>query len=577
MQNHLRYSVSIWAVIFFLITPLGAHGSDPQPGTTHESDTASLPAMPTPEKFVSLKIPLFSTHFAETPVALVNDEPITLGELAEALGPLRALDTKQEAVYQSVLQRIIRSRLILQEAINIGLNETDTMKNQIENFKIKTLQQELIKNHLQGLVPDPADVEDVYQQLSREVQLYSLTFELGADAQLFLDETQDGDFDQLANKYIEAGKAMAEKGDQYLKIKDLLPQVGQQVYSMKKGSVSKVFRTEKGFLLFQLTDTRFVEDPTVEKQAVRIVLDTLKKQKAMEYSNTLTDKYVTFDDALYEQLDFDTSLEELLKDDRVLATVKGEEPVIITVGDLAAKLQLNFFHGADKAQKLKMINERKDSTISNMLFRHTSEREAHHLGLDQTEDFKRKVAAFERSTLFSAFMDKVILPDVRITSEDVRTYYDEHIDEYSSPAMLRMNSLVFHNQQDAESALDKLRKGADFNWVSANASGFVDPDAEGVLPFDEKLLSLTSLPNDLQESARGANKGDSLFYAASEGDYYYVLVIKEVFPPEPQPYEQARNAVSRTVFDQKARELLDEWITKLKEYYPTQVFLIDQG
>jgi hypothetical protein len=257
--------------------------------------------------------------------------------------------------------------------------------------------------------------------------------------------------------------------------------------------------------------------------------------------------------------------------------VKGEEPITITVGELAARLQTNFFHGADKAQKLKIVNERKDSTISNMLFRYTSELEARHLGLDKTADFQRSIETFERSTLFTAFMDKVILPDVKLTAEEVRTYYDEHIDEYSSPAMLRMNSLVFHTREDAESALEKLRKGADFKWVSANAAGFVPPDTEGLLPFDEKLLSLTSLPEDLQESASGAKKGDSLLYAAPAGDYYYVLVMEQIFPPEPQAYDQARGAVSRTVFDKKAQQVLDDWITKLKEFYDTQIFLTDPG
>ncbi len=530
---------------------------------------------------MSLKIPLFSPHFVDTPVALVNDEPITLGELAESLGPSSEPETKQgeedSSDYQNVLQRIIRSRLIVQEAINIGLNETDTMRNQVENFKIKKLQQELIQNHLKGLEPDPVDVEDVYKQISREVRLYPLTFDSGAEAQRFLDELKDGDFDLLAKKYIEEGKVKGEMEEQYVKIKDLLPQVGQQVYSMEKGGVSNVFRTAEGFLLFQLVDTRFVQDPSVEKEAVRIVLDTLRRQKAMEYSNALTDKYVIFDQALYEQLDFDADFEELLQDKRVLATVKGEEPITITVGELAARLQTNFFHGADKAQKLKIVNERKESTISNMLFRYTSELEARHLGLDKTADFQRSVETFERSTLFAAFMDKVILPDVKLTAEEVRTYYDEHIDEYSSPAMLRMNSLVFHTREDAESALEKLRKGADFNWVSANATGFVPPDTEGLLPFDEKLLSLTSLPEDLQESASKAKKGDSLLYAAQASGYYYVLLMEQIFPPEPQPYDQAKGAVARTVFDKKAQQLLDDWIIKLKEFYPTQIFLTEPG
>lgn len=569
-------------LLFLLITTLGVRGNELPDGVVLKAGGDVLPAMPAvAEQFVSLKVPLRSPHFVDTPVALVNEEPITLAELAGSLGsPSNSATTEGEeesADYQGVLQRLINSMLIAQEARNIGLNETDSFRSQVKAFKIKTLQRELIRNHLEGLEPDPAEVEKVYKQISREVQLHVLTFESGAEAQRFLDELKEVDFDQLAEKYIEESKAKEEGGENYVKMKDLLPQVGQQVYAMEKGGVSNIFRTEKGFILFRLTDSRFVEDPSVEKEAIRIVLDSLRRQKAMEYSNSLSDKYVTFNEELYQHLDFDADFEELLQDERVLATVQGEEPIIITVADLATRLQANFFHGADKAQKLKIINERKDSTISNMLFSYTSELEAHRLGFDQTKEYQRSVETFERATLFKAFMDKVVLPDVKLNAEEVRSYYDEHIDEYSSPAMLRMSSLVFHTRQGAESALDKLRKGADFKWVSANATGFVPPETKGLLPFDEKLLSLTSLPADLQETAGRAKKGESLLYAAPEGDYYYVLVIEQTFPPEPQPYAAARSAVARVVFDKKTQQLINEWTIKLKEFYPTQIFLTDRG
>lgn len=536
----------------------------------------SVPGVQTMD-YITLEMPLFSPQLADIPIAMVNEVPITLRELEASLSqqknPLPENQGEKEKEYLRILNRLITSRLIVQEAINMGLDDTDSYKKQVDNYKFNTLQKELIASHLKELEPDPVDVEEVYKQISREVNLSTIIFEFGSDAQKFLDEVKDGDFDELAKQYVEEGKATEEKGEQYVKLKDLLTQVGQQVYSMKIGDVSNIFRDENGFVMFRLVDARFVEDPEVKKEAVRITLDTLKKQKAMEYSNALVQKYVDFDEELYNQLDFDADLKELQQDKRVLATVKSEEPKIITVEDLAKNLKFGFFHGADKAQKLKMINERKDSALSNILFRYTSELEANNLGLDQTEEFKRKVETFERTTLFSAFMNKVLLPDVQLAAEEVRSYFDEHIEEYMSPLMLRMNSLVFNNRQDAESSLDKLRKGADFSWVSANASGLVDPETEGILSFDRNLLSLTALPEDLQQVVKDVQQNDFLLYAQPESDFYYLLVVEDVFPPVEQPYDKVRDEVAKIAFNMKTEKLLDEWIVKLKEVYPTEIFL----
>ncbi len=580
MKNRF-VSLFICGVVFLpLLHQLEARADELLPGAARETGSPAMPA-PATEEFISLKIPLRSPLFADTPVALVNDEPITLRELAESVS-LQQEETAEQAGdkenrYKQVLDRLINIRLVVEEGINIGLNETAEMTTEVENFKLNVQQNMLISKHLQGLEPDPADVADVYKQMSREVQLHSITFASGYQAQQFLNEVKDGDFDQLLAKYVAEGAITEQKTEPHVKIKDLLPQVGQQVYSLAVGGFSTIFRSEGGFLLLRLVDARFVEDPGVRKEAEGIVLDALRKQKAMEYTIALEEKYVTFDNELYENLDFDTDVDALQKDARVLATIRGgEEPVTITVSDLARNLKMGFFHGADKAQKLKMINERKDSTISNMLFRHTCKLEAHALGLDESEDFKIMVAAFERSTIFKAFMSKVIFPDVQLKAEDVRAYYDEHLDTYSSPAMLQLNSLVFDNRQDAESALAKLQKGADYKWVSANASGLIPPGTEGVLPFDRNLLSLTALPEDLQPTLKGAGKGSTLLYAPSENKRFYVLLVDNVFPPEPQPYELAKDEVAKVVFNVKSEELLAEWVAKLKEAYETRNFLVEE-
>jgi len=81
------------------------------------------------------------------------------------------------------------------------------------------------------------------------------------------------------------------------------------------------------------------------------------------------------------------------------------------------------------------------------------------------------------------------------------------------------------------------------------------------------------LPEDLQELTRDAKKGASLLYVPSEPNFYYVLLMENVFPPEPQPYEQARQEVGKKIFTMHSEKLLAEYITKLKEEYPVRILL----
>jgi len=580
MRNHLTCFFILCGII--LLQPLyinKAYGEDPHAGATAAAPESAAPA-PALEEGLFPGDPLLSPPYDETPVALVDEEPITKYDLWAAVvrqdEQLREDPGERKEEIRRVLDRLINGRLIVLEAMNIGLHETRAVQSQVESFRLETLQQELMRKQLQGFEPDPAEVDELYRKMSREVRLHSLVFPAGPEARRFLEEVQDGDFDQLAKRWLEEEKATERIDEEYVKIKDLRSEIGEEVYSMEVGGLSKIYSTEEGYLVYRLLDARFVEDEPVREQAVRLVSEKARVEKAREYGLALRDKYLIFDEELYNQLDFNTDLEQLLQDKRVLARAKDDESFTITVADLAGRIKAGFFHGADKAARLKIIDARKETSLSNMMFRYTSEREARSLGLDQTEDFRRKVEEFERSVIFNDFMNRILLPEVKITEEEVRAYYDEHIEEYSSPAMLRMKSLVFKNSKDAESSLDKLRKGADFNWVSANAANLVAPDTEGVLPLDRNLLSLTALPEDLHELAEDAKKGDSLLYAPDDSEFIYVLLVEEAFPPEPQPYEQARNEAANKVFGLNVEKEMEVWLTKLKEEYPVRVLLNHQ-
>jgi len=210
------------------------------------------------------------------------------------------------------------------------------------------------------------------------------------------------------------------------------------------------------------------------------------------------------------------------------------------------------------------------------LLEKTARLEALEQGIDQTEEYLDAVEEYANSLVFDTFVKRVIVPDIEISEGEARQYYEEHPSELSSPKMLRMNSLAFAALPDAESALRKLGEGADFKWVSANSTGQVDKDAEGISSFDNQLLSLTALPEGLRKAAEGAGRGDFLLYSDPEG-YHHVIVVEKVFPARQQDYEAARGQIAKIIFDQKAKDLIDDWSEKLKEAYEPRIFVTGLG
>ena len=207
--------------------------------------------------------------------------------------------------------------------------------------------------------------------------------------------------------------------------------------------------------------------------------------------------------------------EALLKDKRVVAEIKGEEP--ITVGELTLSLKQTFYHGVEMAAQSKRLNSKKGQVFEEMLYKRVLRGEALRLGLDKTESYKNKVKEYENSVLFGAFINKAVVPDVKLKEEEVKAYYNEHIGEYTYPEMMRINSLVFGKRNDAEDTIEKLRKGTDFKWLSDNAEGQVDKNAKGVLIFEGNLLTTKDLPEGVQKAIHGARAGDFRLYESPEG------------------------------------------------------------
>jgi len=546
----------------------------------------------TQDRLLTLQIPLFSSWFSDMPVAEVDQEPILLGTFAQDLKASYqeisgdAPNVRPEQVAQSLLQRLIAIHLIEFEARNIGLDQTDSIKKQVDAYAEKTLLYALLNKQLEGMKVDEKEADKLYKQISLQGKFDTYRFSKEDDAIALLKSVKDGKkFKSLIDQAIQKGQAVKEDQPGFIKFKDLLTQVATDASEMKIGDISKVYRKADGFIIFQLVDRQFVEDPAALQFARKTIWDSQVAKKGDKYIADLIKNTVTYNTKAKEDLDFELikkknpeiklgeALAPLLKDQRVLATVKGAKPSTLTVADLANKLNSTFYHGTDIALVPKEVNTKKEQILTDTLFRMSGKVLATAQKLDQTSDYKMKVVEFERKTLFDNFMQKVVVPDIKLTEDDIQKYYEEHKDQYSTPMMIKVKSLPFYKEKDARNALKKLQGGSDFKWVSSNSEGRVNVENKDLLTFDNNILSITTLPEDIQAKAKDFKTGDAIIYPDPE-KFFYVLYFEQVYPAQSKPYDQVRSEIRQLVFQKKVEESLDQWVNRLKEAYKTQVFLV---
>lgn len=516
-------------------------------------------------------------------VATVNDEPITLEEFNKAIAAAHTGKHEKKTAgsidYSAIMKRVINTRLIIIEARNMGLDELPEIKKMVKQYSQDSLMEILVLEHIRDIRPSDEEVERLYQEMTREWKITSARFEKKDAARKFEEEIKSGkDFEHTAKKAVEEGLAKEVDEGDYLKDRDLTPQIALLVSKMELGSVSPIVSVgEKGFVIFKLEGLRYPEDedPKARKRAKERALKNKRLQAAQAYYQDLRKRYVKMNTDILESLDYESpepGFEKLLNDKRVICEIDERGPV--TVGELTKALKQKFYHGVERAIESKRINKRKKEVLERILQKRILLKEAVDQGIDKTELYTNRLKEYQNAVIFETFIKKVIIPDIRLDEKELKTYYKENREEYTFPEMMRIKSLVFGKKPDATSALEKLIKGTDFDWLCLNAEGTVKQGRQGLLKFGGDLLTVKSLPEGVRRAVSGAKSGEFRLYASPEG-YFYVLYIYDVIAPKAQPFENAKKEITKKVFEIKVRDALEDYANKLRQYYPVRIFAED--
>ncbi len=576
-----------------VLTPIAAAAADPAaaPGPAGDGTTWAFLKTPLPGAPAScpdaapvsaglVKAPLFAERSGTCPVASIGDDVVTLDDLAGALGTVHegradaAKAGKQDT--SAILNRVIDARLLLGEARAMGVDEMPEVVEGMKTIDERVGREMLKEQVLRDVRPDPAEVDRLYKDAVREWQIRSVLFLREADAKAMAKQIKAGKtFDALAAKAVADKTAKGNEKGGFVGAPQLLPIVLANVQALKTGQTSPPVKVPGGYAIIEVEAVRYPDVPKARFEAEQKSLALQKQAALKKYYEGLVKKYARIDEKLLKKLDFEAKkpgFAALQKDTRVLARVEGYPP--ITVGELTRKLGEQFYHGVDNATQQKRLNKAKGTTLDAIISVPVVAAEVQKLGIARTAEFRRRVEAEGNSLVFSTFVNKVVLPGVKLDQAAVQKYYDEHKADYMYPAFYKLEAIGFASQKDAEAAVAKLRAGTDFKWLNANAEGKLAEGKDSLRPGS--VVSAKAVTPEFARAIDGARNGDYRVYAASPEQFYAVRLV-EVVPPAAQPFEEVRDGITTKLYGEAVQASINDWVAKLRKVHPVQIYLTRIG
>ena len=220
--------------------------------------------------------------FAQNAV-IVNGKPIPKAQLDKLVQKTGQADNPQ--VRDQAREMLVTRELILQEANNRGLSQSDAVKEQIEQSRMGILVAAVFQDYVEKEGVAEADLKAAYESVKsqytgKEYHVEHILVEKEADAKAITAQLKAGaNFEDLAKaKSKDPGSAPTGGDLGWVSEKSLVPEFSKAMVQLKKGQITdKPVKTQFGWHIIKMDDMRDVKTPPMEE-----IKDQLKQMIASD-------------------------------------------------------------------------------------------------------------------------------------------------------------------------------------------------------------------------------------------------------------------------------------------------------
>lgn len=174
--------------------------------------------------------------------------------------------------------------------------------------------------------------------------------------------------------------------------------------------------------------------------------------------------------------------------------------------------------------------------------------------------------------IVQAMRQRAVRSDVVISPEQINAYYRKNIDQYSTPAEVKLSMIVLRPEFDgsdnplevkhnmAREIRAKLAEGAEFAGMAQMYSDDSTADFGG----DWGWIDTKTLTDSLSKVAFSLPPGQ-ISDVIEVGDTFYILRVDEKKPAIVRPLAEVRDEIARKLQEEERIRLQDRWIDTLRQ------------
>ncbi len=231
----------------------------------------------------------------------------------------------------------------------------------------------------------------------------------------------------------------------------------------------------------------------------------------------------------------------LAGDDKTVATVNGYEiktsevrmafdDVIGQLPNMPAKLRFPF-------------------VVEFLIERHLLAQVAAQEGTAETEDYKRRLAAYQAKALRDSYLAQKISPSV--TEAEIKEAYDKESAKVTQTERIRARHILVATEKEAKDIEDKLKGGAKFEDLAKQYSLDGSKDYGGDLGY----FTAPEMVAEFSKAAFALKQGE--VSAPVKTDYgWHVIRVDDRKMGAAQPYDQVKSAIRNVLVRDKVQAKL---------------------
>lgn len=517
-------------------------------------------------------------------VAVVDGDKVTLDEFETFFRyPNTKFASAQEEfnAKRDVLDSIIVNRLLIQEAYDRGMEDMADVSRVLtanyDKFLLEALYQTQIADKI--TVSD-AEIKEYYENQKIRVRAAHILLDTQEEASEVLERIKAGeDFEELAYNLSIDPSAKRNRGDLgYFTYGSMVDEFEDAAYAMEIGEISPPVKSPYGFHIIKLIDrgpADYNETYDQAKETIRQQIDTRKRYRlTSEFYLAMKEKYpVTIDESVAnyplhkrEELyppailssvprnDFDE--DQLDRDEKalVLGTWDGGK---MTLGDYIITARNSYppnvkpdFDNYDSLASIVFDLNKLDILAD----------EARKLGLQDSDVFKEKTEQIREYTMADILRNDSIAPPIKPAEEELRTYYDEHLEEYSVPPLVHLYEIQMTDELRARQLAKEIKS---FNQFKNRAEQLTTRSGYRAKQGDLGFVEEKWFP-ELYRAAYDARPGSILGPIRFQGKYSVVYKVEST-PKRYKDYLEVKDEIARAVESQLRDSTFRAWVEKRRQ------------